>query len=42
MSIILIGVTLLTIVNVATPGTSVHDLAKAAADYLQNHMLQSS
>jgi hypothetical protein len=42
MSIILIGVTLLTIVNVATPGTAVHDLAKAAADYLQNHMLQSS
>jgi hypothetical protein len=42
MTIILIGVSLLTIVNVATPGSAVHGLAKAAADYLQNHMLQSS
>ncbi len=42
MAIILVGVTLLTVVNATTPGTAVHDLAKAAADYLQNHILQSS
>jgi len=42
MSIIVIGVSLLTIANLATPGTAVHDLASAAADYLQNHLLTSS
>ncbi|WP_231754070.1 DUF6754 domain-containing protein [Caulifigura coniformis] len=42
MSIIVIGVSLLTIVNLAPSGTAVHDLASAAADYLQNHMLTSS
>jgi hypothetical protein len=42
MSIIVIGVSLLTIVSLTRSGTAIHDLAKAAADYLQNHMLQSS
>jgi hypothetical protein len=42
MSIIFIGVSLLTIVSVTKSGTAVHDLAKAAADYLQNQMLKSS
>ncbi|OAI54281.1 hypothetical protein AYO47_03190 [Planctomyces sp. SCGC AG-212-M04] len=42
MSIIVIGVSLLTIVSLTKSGTAVHDLAKAAADYLQKHMLQSS
>jgi len=41
MSIIIIGVGLLTIVNLTGPGNAIHDIAKAAADYLQNSILKS-
>ena len=37
-----IGVSLLTIVSLTKSGMAVHDIAKAAADYLQKSMLQSS
>jgi hypothetical protein len=42
MSIIVIGVTLLTVVNLTGPESSLHGVAKSAADYLQNVMLRSS
>ena len=41
MSIIVVGVGLVTIVNLTGPGNTIHDIAKAAADYLQNSILKS-
>lgn len=42
MSILFVGVSLVTIVSVTSPQSSLHEIASKAADYLQNHILQSS